>query len=39
MPTRLSDSRFSGARLEKIVGRRATMRNLTTIKGLAAKYP
>ena len=37
--TRLSDSTFSGARLEKIVGRRATMRNLTTSKGLAARYP
>ena len=37
--TRLSDSTFSGARLEKIVGGRATTRNLTTIKRLAAKYP
>jgi uncharacterized protein (DUF1697 family) len=37
--TRLSDSTFSGARLEKIMGKRATMRNLTTIKRLAAKYP
>jgi uncharacterized protein (DUF1697 family) len=37
--TRLSNSTFSGARLEKIVARRATMRNLTTIKRLAAKYP
>lgn len=35
---RLGDSRFSGARLEKIVGMRATLRNLTTIKRLAAKY-
>jgi uncharacterized protein (DUF1697 family) len=35
--TRLSDSKFTGARLEKIVGR-ATIRNLTTIKRLAAKY-
>lgn len=36
--TRLSDSRFTGARLEKIVGMRATIRNLTTIKRLIAKY-
>ena len=36
--TRMSDSKFSGARLEKIVGP-ATLRNLTTIKKLAAKYP
>ncbi len=36
--TRMSDSKFSGARLEKIVGP-ATIRNLTTIKKLAAKYP
>jgi len=37
--TRLSDSTFSGTRLEKIVAGRATIRNLTTIKRLAAKYP
>jgi uncharacterized protein (DUF1697 family) len=37
--TRLSDSTLSGARLEKIVGRRATTRNLTTIKRLIARYP
>ncbi len=36
--TKMSDSKFSGARLEKIVGP-ATIRNLTTIKKLAAKYP
>ena len=36
--TRMSDSKFTGARLEKIVGP-ATIRNLTTIKKLAAKYP
>lgn len=36
--TRLSDSKFYGARLEKIVGMRATIRNLTTVKRLAAKY-
>ncbi|MDQ3413712.1 MAG: DUF1697 domain-containing protein [Verrucomicrobiota bacterium] len=37
--TRMSDSKFSGARLEKIVGQPVTFRNLTTIKKLAAKYP
>ncbi|MEO8043569.1 MAG: DUF1697 domain-containing protein [Spartobacteria bacterium] len=37
--TRMSDSKFTGARLEKIVGQPATMRNRTTIKKLAAKYP
>jgi uncharacterized protein (DUF1697 family) len=37
--TRLSDSKFSGGRLEKIVGRPATTRNMTTIKRLAARYP
>lgn len=37
--TRLSDSMFSGARLEKIVGRPATTRNMTTIKRLVARYP
>ncbi len=37
--TRMSDSKFSGARLEKIIGQPATIRNLTTIKRLAAKYP
>jgi len=36
--TRFSDSMFSGARLEKIVSGRATIRNLTTINRLAAKY-
>jgi len=36
--TRMSDSKFSGARLEKIVGP-ATVRNMTTIQKLAAKYP
>ncbi len=37
--TRLSDSKFTGARLERIVGTRATTRNLTTVKRLAEKYP
>lgn len=36
--TRMSDSKFSGALAEKILGRRATFRNSTTIKKLAAKY-
>jgi len=34
-----SDSTFSGARLEKTLGMRATVRNCTTMKKLAAKYP
>jgi uncharacterized protein (DUF1697 family) len=37
--TKMSDSTFSGARLEKAIGMPATMRNVTTIKKLAAKYP
>jgi uncharacterized protein (DUF1697 family) len=36
--TRMSDSTFSGALLEKTIGMPATMRNVTTIKKLAAKY-
>jgi uncharacterized protein (DUF1697 family) len=34
-----SESAFSGALLEKVVGMPATMRNATTIRRLAAKYP
>ncbi|CAN5598786.1 DUF1697 domain-containing protein [soil metagenome] len=37
--TRLSDSKFSGARLERILEMPATLRNLTTIRRLLAKYP
>ncbi len=37
--TRISDSTFSGARLEKMLGMPTTMRNLTTVRKLAAKYP
>lgn len=37
--TRFSDSEFSGSKLEKLLGMRTTVRNLTTIKKLAAKYP
>jgi uncharacterized protein (DUF1697 family) len=37
--TRISDSTFSGAKLEKILGMPATMRNVTTVRKLAAKYP
>ncbi len=37
--TRISDSAFSGARLEKMLGMPATMRNVTTVRKLAAKYP
>ena len=36
---RMSESAFSGALLEKTVGMPATMRNATTIRKLAAKYP
>lgn len=36
--TRLTDSKFSGALAEKILGLRATFRNSTTVKKLAAKY-
>ena len=35
---RVSDSKFTGARLERAVGA-ATMRNVTTVRKLAAKYP
>ncbi len=34
-----SESTFSGALLEKTLGMPATMRNATTVKKLAAKYP
>jgi uncharacterized protein (DUF1697 family) len=37
--TRLSDSRVSGGLLEKTLGLPATMRNVTTVRRLAAKYP
>jgi uncharacterized protein (DUF1697 family) len=37
--TRLSESRVSGALLEKTLGLPATMRNVTTVRKLAAKYP
>ena len=36
--TKMSESAFSGALLEKTVGMPATMRNATTIKRLTAKY-
>ncbi len=35
---RSSDSTFSGARLEKTLGMPATMRNITTVRRLAAQY-
>ena len=37
--TKFSDSEFSGARLEKTLGLPVTLRNSTTVKKLAAKYP
>ncbi|MBP7998816.1 MAG: DUF1697 domain-containing protein [Chloroflexi bacterium] len=36
--TKSSESTFSGAILEKSLGQSATLRNITTIKKLAAKY-
>ena len=36
---KMSDSLFSGALLEKTIGLPATIRNSTTVKKLAAKYP
>jgi uncharacterized protein (DUF1697 family) len=36
--TKFGDSEFSGARLEKVLGLAATLRNSTTVKKLAAKY-
>lgn len=36
--TRMSDSAFSGALLEKTLGMPATARNMTTVRKLAAKY-
>ena len=36
--TRMSDSTFSGALLEKTIGSPATLRNITTVRKLAAKY-
>jgi uncharacterized protein (DUF1697 family) len=35
---RVSDSKFSGARLEKVLAGPATFRNITTIRKLAARY-
>jgi uncharacterized protein (DUF1697 family) len=37
--TRVSESAFSGALLERALGMPATMRNITTVRKLAAKYP
>ena len=36
--TRSSESEFSGGRLEKTIGASVTLRNVTTVKRLAAKY-
>ena len=36
--TKFSDSKFSGALLEKTLGMRTTLRNSNTVKKLAAKY-
>jgi uncharacterized protein (DUF1697 family) len=35
---KISDSKFSGALLEKALGLEATMRNSTTVRRMAAKY-
>ena len=37
--SKLSESAFSGARMEKTLGMAATLRNVTTIRRLAVKYP
>jgi uncharacterized protein (DUF1697 family) len=37
--TRFSDSGFSGAKLEKSLGMKTTLRNTNTVERLAAKYP
>ncbi|HSS20030.1 MAG TPA: DUF1697 domain-containing protein [Pyrinomonadaceae bacterium] len=37
--TSFTESRFSGARLEKTLGQATTLRNTTTVRKLAAKYP
>ena len=37
--TRFSESEFSGSKLEKLLGTKTTVRNSTTVKKLAAKYP
>lgn len=37
--TRMSESKFSGALLEKTFGMQATWRNSTTVRKLASKYP
>ena len=37
--TRMSDSKFSAALAEKTLGMRATFRNSTTVRNIAAKYP
>ena len=36
---KISESTFSGARLEKTLGMPTTLRNVTTVRKLAAKYP
>jgi uncharacterized protein (DUF1697 family) len=36
---RISDSTFTGALLERALGLPATMRNMTTVRALAARYP
>ena len=36
---KMSDSRISGASLERALGMPMTMRNITTVRKLAAKYP
>ena len=35
---KMSESEFSGALLEKVLGRPATLRNTTTVKKIASKY-
>lgn len=37
--TRISESKITGAQIEKTLGLAATLRNVTTVRKLAAKYP
>jgi hypothetical protein len=36
---KFSETKFSGAVLEKAIGMQATLRNVTTVTKIAAKYP
>lgn len=38
LSTKFSDSKISGALLEKTLGQKTTLRNITTVRRIAAKY-